>query len=73
MKHKNGEWKCDKHQGRFLQGHMMAKLYGYWNTHFDINDQIIAEKALSDKSRQWKLLLKGCLMALLLLMVVVKF
>ena len=52
MKHKNGEWKWINTRGRISSRTYDGKALWLLGTHFDINDQIIAEKALSDKSRQ---------------------
>lgn len=61
MKHKNGEWKWINTRGRISSRTYDGKALWLLGTHFDINDQIIAEKALSDKSRQMEAVVEGLL------------
>lgn len=61
MKHKNGEWIWINTRGRVSSRSNDGKALWLLGTHFDINDQIIAEKALSDKSRQMEAVVEGLL------------
>ncbi|MBW8192051.1 EAL domain-containing protein [Neiella marina] len=61
MKHKNGEWIWINTRGRVSSRSNDGKALWLLGTHFDINDQIIAERALSDKSRQMEAVVEGLL------------
>ncbi|WP_445425663.1 PAS domain S-box protein [Alishewanella sp. HL-SH06] len=61
MKHKKGQWIWINTRGRVSSRTYDGKALWLLGTHFDINDQIIAERALSDKSRQMEAVVEGLL------------